>query len=342
MTVAGVRSLSLGCLVLAALGVSNTASRGAVSKDGLYICAEHADPDDWDSEFAKGPIVVPAGAVFDYAGHIIGGKLQDPRDSAHWDTHGWKGISPEENERRSNLVSQDLTIDEKHKSGLVITTKVVLTKASPCALAQAQVILSNNWGWTVTPIQGDDTLYYQMYGVIRRGALDTNFDDDSVPVNFVASRGELNASVRGTLTKTLNLDQWSASLPPDNAPVQGKGNSECWGDESRQDVSCRALTEDLLLSLRRATKAEVIKAMNVSGREFEGGLHFMSNYSSGERWGSGDVNFLFDHAGRVSVISASLTPPPNSNGRDADFTWNMELLPDGCSDLPHTSMKHCN
>ena len=60
--------------------------------------------------------------------------------------------------RRSKLVSQDLTIDEKHKSGLVITTKVVLTKASPCTLAQAEVILSNNWGWTVTPIQGDDTL----------------------------------------------------------------------------------------------------------------------------------------------------------------------------------------
>lgn len=341
MTVAGVRSLSLGCLVLTALGVSNTASGGAVSKDGLYICAEHADPDDWDSEFAKGPIIVPAGAVFDYAGHIIGGKLQDPRDSAHYEL-GWKGISPEENERRSKLVSQDLTIDEKHKSGLVITTKVVLTKASPCTLAQAEVILSNNWGWTVTPIQGDDTLYYQMFGVIRRGALDTNFDDDSVPLNFVASRGELNASVRGTITNTLNLDQWSASLPPDNAPVQGKGNSECWGDESRQDISCRALTEDLLLSLRRATKPEVIKAMNVSGLEFEGGLHFMSNYSSGERWGSGDVNFLFDHAGRVSVISASLDPPPNSDGKNADFIWNMDSLPDGCSDLPHTSMKHCN
>jgi len=181
-----------------------------------------------------------------------------------------------------------------------------------------------------------------MSGVIRRGALDTNFDDDSVPLNFVASRGELNASVRGTITETLNLDQWSASQPPDNAPVQGKGNSECWGDESRQDISCRAPTEDLLLSLRRATKAEVIKAMNVSGREIEGGLHFLSNYSSGQRWGSGDVNFLFDHAGRVSVIFASLDPPPNSDGKHADFNWNMELLPDGCSDLPHTSMKHCN
>ncbi len=268
MTIGGVRSFSLGCLALAALAASNTALRGAVSNDGLYICAEHTDVEaDWDSEFAKGPIIVPAGAVFDYAGHIIGGKLQDPRDSAHYDTHGWKGISPEENERRLKLVSQDLTTDEKHKSGLIITTEVVLTKASPCALAQAEVILSNNWGWTVTPIQGDNSLYYQIYGAIRRGALDTSFDDDSVPLNFAASRGELNASVRGTITKTLNLDQWSASQPPDNAPVQGKGNSECWGDESRQDISCRALTEELLLSLRRATKAEVIKAMNVRGLE---------------------------------------------------------------------------
>lgn len=81
MTIAGVRSFSLGCLVLTALGVSNTALRGAVSKDGLYICAEHTDVEaDWDLEFAKGPIIVPAGAVFDYAGRIIGGKLQDPRD----------------------------------------------------------------------------------------------------------------------------------------------------------------------------------------------------------------------------------------------------------------------
>jgi hypothetical protein len=340
MTIAGVRSFSLGCLVLTALGLANTPSRGAVVTDGLYICAEHADPDDWDSEFANGPLVVPAGAVFDYAGHIIGGNLQDPRDSARFDMHGWKGISSEENARRSNLLSQDMAIDNKNKSGLVTTIEVVLTKAAPCALAQAEVILSKNWGWTIAPIRGDDTLYYQIFGVIRRGALDTDFADDSVPLNFVAARGELNASVRGTITKTLNLDQWSASQPPNNAPVQGKGNSECWGDESRQDISCRALTEDLLMSLRRATKAEVIKAMNVSGREIERGLHFLSNYSSGQRWGSGDVNFLFDNAGRVSVIFASLTSP-NSDEKDADFIWNMELLPDGCSDLPHTSMKHC-
>ncbi len=80
MTIDGIRSFSLGCLVLTALGLANTASRGAFVREGLYICAEHADPDDWDSEFANGQLVVPAGVVFDYAGHIIGGNFQDPRD----------------------------------------------------------------------------------------------------------------------------------------------------------------------------------------------------------------------------------------------------------------------
>ena len=44
---------------------------------------------------------------------------------------------------------------------------------------------------------------------------------------------------------------------------QGKGNSECWGDETRQDISCRSLTDNFLMSMRGATKAEVVKAMNV-------------------------------------------------------------------------------
>lgn len=341
MTIASVRSFSLGCLVLTALALTNTASRGAAVTDGLYICAEHGDPDDWESEFANGPLVVPAGTVFDYAGHIIGGNLQDPKDLAHSGMHGWKGISTEERARRSDFLDQDLTADHRNKSGLVTTIEVVLTKAAPCALASAKVILSKNWGWTVAPVHGDSALYYQISGVIRRGALDADFSDNNVPLNFVATRGELNASVRGTIIETFNLDQWTASQPPDNAPVQGKGNSECWGDENRQDITCRALTEALLFSLRRSTKADVIKVMNVAGREIKGGLHFLSNYSSGQRWGSGDVNFLFDNEGRVSVIFASLDPP-NSEGKFADFIWNAKLLPDGCSDLPDTSMKRCN
>ena len=72
-------------IALAALCFTGATPSRDLTKDGLYICAEHADPVDWDSEFSNGPIVIPAGTVFDFAGHILGGNLQDPKDSAHFD-----------------------------------------------------------------------------------------------------------------------------------------------------------------------------------------------------------------------------------------------------------------
>jgi uncharacterized protein len=310
-------------------------------QSGLYICAEHSDEEDWEFEFHKGPILIPAGTVFDYAGHILADNLQDPRDSAHFSAGGWKGITKEENERRTKLIEQDMSVDQKHTSGLVTIKDVSLTKSKPCALAPAKALLSNQWGWTTGTIVGDSNVYFQIYGLIRRGALDTSFSDDEIPVNQLASRGQLNASVHGTISQSIDIDKWSATQKPDDQPVSGKGNAECWGDDMRQDISCRALTENFLLTMRGATKSEVVKAMNVVGREIDRGLHFLSNYSRGERWGSGDVNFLFDQTGRVSIIFA-MVDPPNSDGKPAEFIWNKELLPAGCSDLPDTSMKHCN
>jgi hypothetical protein len=152
--------------------------------------------------------------------------------------------------------------------------------------------------------------------------------------------GEINASVRGTILTRLDLDRWSASQPPDEAPVQGHGNSECWGDDGRQDITCRTLTENFLMGLRGATKDQMQKAMNVKGRGTGNGLHFLSNYSKGQRLGSGDINFTFDDEGHVSIIFGSLDPP-GGNGGFSDFIWNKELLPAGCSDRPDSTMKRC-
>jgi hypothetical protein len=126
----------------------------------------------------------------------------------------------------------------------------------------------------------------------------------------------------------------------------GSGNSECFGDNSRQDVSCRALTENFLLSMRNATKPEIVRAMGVEGREVDdAGLHFISNYSRGERWGSGVVNFKFNPEGHASVIFANLDRPIAERENEETgilwFIWNAELEPNGCSDLPNTRMKHC-
>ncbi len=308
--------------------------------NGLYICAEHVDPEDWQFEFHKGAVLVPSGTVFDYAGHIIGGNLQDPKDDAHWHL-GWKGISKEEQERRDRLIAEDMSIDRKNTSAVVTTKDVKLTAAQPCAMTSAKVVLSRQWGWTVDTVAGDPSLYYQAYGAIRRGALDTNFADDKVPFNQLAARGQLSASVRGAITQSLNLDEWSTAQPPDEKPVQGHGNAGCWGDDNRQDITCRALTENFLISMEGATKDEVVKAMNVNGRDLGGALHYISNYSRGERWGSGFVNFSFNGEGRVSVIYADLDPP-NMKGKSAEFIWNAAELPAGCSDLPGTHMKRCN
>ena len=94
--------------------------------------------------------------------------------------------------------------------------------------------------------------------------------------------------------------------------------------------------------MRGATKAEVQKAMNVKGREFTGGtLHYISNYSRGERWGDGDANFTFDAAGHVTILAASLDSPGMKNG-SKEFIWNAELLPNGCSDLPGSKIQSCD
>jgi hypothetical protein len=118
------------------------------------------------------------------------------------------------------------------------------------------------------------------------------------------------------------------------------GNAACWGDPERQDISCRQLTEGFLLNMRRATKAEVIAAMGVEGRtvNIPNTIRFLSNYSKGQRTGSGSVNFRFDQSGRVDIIYGDIDDPA---GHFYDFMWNAELLPNGCSDLPNTRMARC-
>lgn len=117
-------------------------------------------------------------------------------------------------------------------------------------------------------------------------------------------------------------------------------NAACSGDNGRQDVSCRALTEGFLLSMRGATQDQVQEAMGVRGRPIERGLHFISNYAEGSRLGSGDVNFTFDIDGRVSVVWAILDLP--NDERHPEFIWNKIDFQHGCSDLPHSRMARCN
>ena len=112
-------------------------------------------------------------------------------------------------------------------------------------------------------------------------------------------------------------------------------NAACWGysrdDKERPDISCTELVERFLISMRGATRAEVLKAMNAAGRPVPNdGLHFISNYARGTKGYGGDVNFFFDDD-KVTAITGEVDGPPSAPG-NIEFIWNAKLP--GCSDFP--------
>jgi hypothetical protein len=106
------------------------------------------------------------------------------------------------------------------------------------------------------------------------------------------------------------------------------GNQACWGDDSRVELSCTALTESLLVRLRGATKAQAVAVMAMPGQDRGGGLRWISNHGRGGR-GSGTLSVTFDAAGRVSRINAMVDP---GDGDARRYVWDD--LGHFCSDLP--------
>jgi hypothetical protein len=108
------------------------------------------------------------------------------------------------------------------------------------------------------------------------------------------------------------------------AGVAHADNAACWGDDSRGDITCNKITEQLLLSLRGQTIEAMRKAFKAPGRSVENGLHFLSSYSRGEKTGSGDVNFTFED-GRATAVSASVDSPDKAG--QFEFIWNAYAAP---------------
>ena len=109
------------------------------------------------------------------------------------------------------------------------------------------------------------------------------------------------------------------------AGVARADSTACWDDESREDVTCVKVTEELLLSLRGQTIEAVRKAMKAPGRGIENSLHFLSNYSRGEKPGSRDVNVIFED-GRATVVSASVDSLENNKDSSNSSGTHMPPL----------------
>jgi hypothetical protein len=131
-------------------------------------------------------------------------------------------------------------------------------------------------------------------------------------------------------------------------PLALAGNGACWGDDTRQDISCMPLTERFLLSLPKKTKEEVQKAMGVLGSEMGETLHFISiarvqpteapHNDKPTSTPDGVVNFLFDEDDRATAIFGLIDCP---SGESREFVWNASVLPAACSDQPMSRLERC-
>lgn len=158
---------------------------------------------------------VPAGTVFNYAGHAFG-PADDPLDRAHAnpDGDGWRGISPAEETRRRNLQMEDIGGDgtyHRPQAALMTTGAVTLSPSHPCARMGAEALLSVDWTWMMETIPARPDMYFQVYGTVRDGQLDPTFNNDSDPFQRIAARGGINAIVTQTVDQALGLH--SPDLP---------------------------------------------------------------------------------------------------------------------------------
>jgi hypothetical protein len=111
-------------------------------------------------------------------------------------------------------------------------------------------------------------------------------------------------------------------------------DAACWDDPTRLEISCTALTEKLLTSLKFTSRQRAIKAMKAEGRPFSPNeLHFIGNAKRGDAE-TGILNLTF-RDDRVVIIHALIDQP----GQPLEYIWNAEL--GGCSDFPDSSEK-CN
>ena len=142
------------------------------AENGIFhVCAGDLTSGAVDAgDFGRGPIIVPAGAVFDYAG-VQGEGSADPR----------------------------------HTSAVVTTAATKLTRQHPCGTATTRVAIAAQWGWTVPTIFADPRIKYQAYGVVRNGRFQTDFDNDFDPFASAAARGELNGTVEDTITEHVDF-----------------------------------------------------------------------------------------------------------------------------------------
>jgi hypothetical protein len=173
----------------------------------LQICIKHVahDDDDFIADFSNGPVILPAGTVFEWAGHAFG-PASDPRDESHLDEKSnWRNVSKQETKRRHQLEVDDISTKESPRVSLITLEEVKLTKARPCAKSPAAAALNQKMAWESSPVFGTSEVYYQVFGVLESGELKTTFMDDHDPLDHAVGSGEINGILQGTTDRDIQV-----------------------------------------------------------------------------------------------------------------------------------------
>jgi hypothetical protein len=120
------------------------------------------------------------------------------------------------------------------------------------------------------------------------------------------------------------------------SPGVAADNASCWGDSSRKEISCTALTERFLDSLHFAIRKTVLHAMKAEGIPFQqppDTLHFIGNAGRGAQE-TGDLNVTFKDD-RVVIVQAFI----DQDGAPLEYLWNVDF--GRCSDFPGSKVR-CN
>lgn len=186
----------LGCLLMPFLAHAGS----------IEVCIEKypGNERDYSALFSAGPIAIPSGTVFNRSGHAFG-PPSDPSGHEHMDPGAIKAptdLTNSEQKRRAKIMTADM--NEQSKDAIAISKTVILSAHKNCATTSGNVVISDNFRWKNRAIPEADNLYYQAYGIIISGRLDTSFNGAS-QFDFAAQSGQLNAIVHGTLNSTVTI-----------------------------------------------------------------------------------------------------------------------------------------
>ncbi|MBS0966215.1 hypothetical protein JK165_08960 [Acetobacter okinawensis] len=167
----------------------------------ITVCVKHykGNESDFGELFKNGPITVPSGTIFNYAGHLFGTD-SDPLDEGHMSRapeRGWIGVPAREEKRRLEIAAHDMA-SAKPEQAFITTESLTLTAQKYCKTVNGRPVTSSTWQWKNRTITDTGQTFYEAFGISGPIAVDTSFNNAG-SLGEAAQSGQIVAVLRGEL-----------------------------------------------------------------------------------------------------------------------------------------------